>query len=88
MQIVTIESLHSAFGKRAALHFLAGDSKPVQALRLARVVWDTLPALFPAFAADLVEGDVRAACWALGATTADLPGTWNVNAEARRIASA
>lgn len=86
--ILTIDSLHTAFGARAALHFLAGDSKPVQSLRLARMVWDTLPALFPAFATDLVEGDVRSACWALGAVTADMVGTWDINVEARRIASA
>jgi hypothetical protein len=60
-----MNELHAAFGKRAALSFLVGDIKPVQALRLARDVSGQFQADFPAFAADLPEGDTRAASWSL-----------------------
>lgn len=79
-------SLHAAFGKRAALAALLGDTRPVRALRLARLVYDQVPALFPEFAADLVEGDVRPACWSLACLVADMPGAWDIWVEARDIA--
>lgn len=81
-----MQALHDAFGKRAALAVLLGDTRPVRALRLARTLFDQAPALFPEFAVDIVEGDVRPACWSLACLVADMPGAWDIWVEARDIA--
>lgn len=87
LPILSLESLSAAVRARVLLASLLGDYRPSQALRLARLVWEQAPVLFPDFAAALVEGDTRAACWDVSQLVADLPGTWDIATEARRIAA-
>ena len=81
------DALHDAFGKTAALGVVVGDFSGVRALRLARVVYERHPALFPAFAAEIVEASARSACWSLTQIAADVVGAYDVFAEARAIAA-
>jgi hypothetical protein len=86
VQILSTSELHTQYRATALLATLLGDFKPAQALRLAAQVWDKFPALFPDFAADLLECGARSACWSLAESVAHTPGAWDVWVEARRIA--
>lgn len=85
-QIISMSELHSRYRGTVMLAVLVGDFKPAQALRLAGEVWDKFPALFPDFAADLLECGARSACWSLAQTVTHTPGAWDVWVEACKIA--
>ena len=84
--ILGVDTLHAAFGKVAIVGVLVGDYSGVAALRLARVVFETHPALFPWFAGEIVASGARAAAWSLAQVAADLVGGWEIYAAARDIA--
>lgn len=82
------ETLHARFGKIAALGVIVGDFGGVRALRVARLVWERHPALFPAFASELADtGNARSACWSLAQICLDVVGAFDVWAEATAIAA-
>lgn len=85
--VLTMGALHARFQKRALLGVLVGNLEGVRALCLAREVLERFPAVFPEFAAELVEGDTRAACWDLAEIARDLVGAFNVYHEAAAIAA-
>jgi hypothetical protein len=83
-----MDELFAKFSKRALLMFLIGDSKGLQAWRLAGLLWDQFPADFPGFAAELVEGSsVRSACWALSEILKDRGGGHDLYWASLRIAN-
>ncbi len=81
------DALHNAFSQIAALGAVVGDFSGVRALRLARIVYERHPALFPWFAAEIVEAGARSACWSLAQIASDIVGAYDVFTEARKIAA-
>lgn len=56
------------------------------ATKLATALWEEFPALFPAFATDLVEGvDLKALAFDVTLMVKDTPGAWNVFTLAREL---
>lgn len=84
--IFSMDALHRAFGKVAIVGVLVGDYAGVDALRLARKVFEKQPDLFPDFAREVVEAGARSAAWSLSCLVKDRVGAWEVYEEARDIA--
>lgn len=76
---LTPEALFAAYNKRAILMALVGDFAGCAALRVSHLVWSQAPAIFPDFAATLVESDSpRGALWDTMHLAAEIPGAWDL----------
>lgn len=87
VEAMTYDTLWTKYSKRAMLLVLLGDYRGTHLLRVARLVWDTCPALFPEVASAVLEcDDVRAAAWDIAALVQDVPGAWDIYTKAQEIA--
>lgn len=86
---MTYDTLWAKYSKRAMLLAILGDYSGTQVLRVAHMVWDTFPAVFPEIATAVLECDSpRTAAWCIAEMMKDTAGAWDIWVDAQRIARA
>lgn len=85
-EAMTNDAFFAKYHKRAILLALLGDYSGTRLLRVASMVWEQFPALFPDVATTILECDnARTAGWVIREMVKDVPGAWDIWVEARDI---